>query len=173
VLVFGTGFRDAAAVLTVMGWVIVVRMIHAVLAQALTAEDRQIRVLTTRTAGLAANLALTLVLLPRVGIVGAAIGTMAGELLIVVMMLRQLALPGTWWAETLGRFGRLVLPALALIGGMVGLGRHSSLAAAIVLPVLAYGGLVLICRAVTREHRDSILRLAMEGSPWASRGINE
>jgi O-antigen/teichoic acid export membrane protein len=169
-LVFGGGFADAAAVLTVLGWVIVMRMVHAVLAQALTVEDRQTRVLTTRSAGLLVNLVLTLSLLPRVGIVGAAIGTMAGEAVIVIMMLRQLALPRAWWAETLRRFGRLALPAVVLCGGMLGLGRYSSVAAAIVLPILAYGTLALTCGAIPREHRRSIFRLALAGSPWAPRG---
>jgi O-antigen/teichoic acid export membrane protein len=159
-LLYGPGFGPAGAVLVLMGWWIVVRMMEGALAQALTVRDRQTQVLFARAAGLAVNIGLTLTLLPVVGIQGAAVGMLAGEGAIVALMLRLLAPPRDWWTRILRRGSRLAVPVVALAIALVVLPRVLPFAAAGAAGLALYAGAAIAAGAVTREHLRIVLGIA-------------
>lgn len=83
---FGANYAATASILRLLIWYAVVTMIVNVFAQALMTENRQRRWVVLRVGGLLFKLALSLFLLPRIGVVGAAAATVAAEtaLLLVV-----------------------------------------------------------------------------------------
>ncbi|MDX2138073.1 MAG: oligosaccharide flippase family protein [Chloroflexota bacterium] len=85
-LIFGADFLPAAAVLRWMVWYALLAMLAAVYAQALLVQNRQRLTLVIRVAGLGVNLVLLVFLLPRVGIVGAAVASIIGESLMLALL---------------------------------------------------------------------------------------
>jgi O-antigen/teichoic acid export membrane protein len=159
-LLYGAAFGGAGAVLRLMGWWVVVRMIEGALAQALTVRDRQTQVLAARAGGLALNLALTLTLLPRIGISGAAAGMLAGELTIVAGMLTLLAPPRDWWARVGRRASRLAVPVLAMALSLGLLAPRLHFLPAGAAGLLIYVAAAVAGGAVTREHLRVLLDVA-------------
>jgi O-antigen/teichoic acid export membrane protein len=159
-LLYGAAFAGAGTVLRLMGWWVVVRMVEGALAQALTVRDRQVQVLAARACGLAFNLALTLTLLPRVGISGAAVGMLAGELTIVAGMLALLAPPRDWWVRVGRRSSLLALPVLALALSLGLLAPRLPFVAAGAAALLIYMAAAAVGGAVTREHLRILLAVA-------------
>lgn len=93
-------------------------MIAAVLAQRLVIQNRQRFLLQLRVVGLAANIAMNLLLLPTLGVQGAAIASVCAEIFVVIILLRNFQ-AGGWISEGLGpswlRLGALgVLVALVM-----------------------------------------------------------
>jgi O-antigen/teichoic acid export membrane protein len=161
-LLFGGGFGGAATVLGVMGWWVPVRMIEGALAQTLTVENRQAQVLAARTAGLTVNLGTTLALLPRIGVAGAAVGMLAGEVVNVAGLLRLISPPAGWWRRVGGRVARLALPVVALWLCLLTLHARLPVIATVAIAAAAYGISAIAAGAVTREH----LRLLF-GEPFS------
>ena len=161
-VLFGPAYHGAATVLSVMGWYVVVRLIEGVLVQTLTVRDRQTRVLTTRAAGLAINLVLTVMLLPRMGIVGAAIGMLAGQVAIVAAMLIVLSPPAAWWTGLGSQLARLILPTTGLWAGLLVLVPRVHSIVAAVISIVAYGVLAIAGGAVTREHWDLVTHVVWQ-----------
>jgi len=75
-LLFGEGFLPAASVLKVVIWTLVPYGIVRVLASGLFASNRQVIDLKVNLMGLATNITLNLVLIPRFGMMGCAWATM-------------------------------------------------------------------------------------------------
>lgn len=75
-LLFGTEFVEAAPILRVVIWTLVPYGVTKVLASSLFASNRQVIDLNVNLLGLAANLALNLLLIPRYGAVGCAWSTL-------------------------------------------------------------------------------------------------
>jgi O-antigen/teichoic acid export membrane protein len=159
--VFGPAFTGAGPVLAVMGWLVLVRIVEGALAQALTVQDRQTQALAAHAAGLAVNIALTVVLLPRVGLVGAAFGMLAGEMTILAGFVKLLAPDTAWWKSLGRRLGRLALPALALWLCLTML-HGLPVPATAAIAIAAYGGLTLAGGAVTVDQ----LRALAGGIRW-------
>jgi O-antigen/teichoic acid export membrane protein len=97
-LLFGADFLPTASVLRLMIWSALVAMLVSLYAQALLMKNQQRLTLIFRAGGLAVNLALLWLLLPRLGIAGAPIASVSGALLILALLL---------W-----RFGREDMPPL-------------------------------------------------------------
>jgi O-antigen/teichoic acid export membrane protein len=85
-LVFGADFLPAAAVLRWMVWYALLAMLAAVYAQALLVQNRQRLTLGIRVLGLGITLALLVLLLPRVGIPGAAIASITAETVMLALL---------------------------------------------------------------------------------------
>jgi O-antigen/teichoic acid export membrane protein len=159
-LLYGPAFGGAGTVLRLMGWWVVVRMLEGALAQALTVRDRQRQVLAARATGLALNLGLTLILLPRIGISGAAIGMLGGELTIVMALLGLLAPPRGWWIRVGLSAARLAMPTLALALALLLLPPLLPYAAAGAAGLLVYVAVAIAGGAVTRAHLRVVLDVA-------------
>lgn len=74
---FGGKYADAAPVLMVLIWVMLLEFLNPFLSHTLFARERQSRSMQVAAIALVANLIITAVLVPRYAAVGAAIGTLA------------------------------------------------------------------------------------------------
>ena len=159
-LLFGSEYTRTADVLQVLIWYTVVTMVTNVFSQALLIQNRQRRILVIRSSGLVLNILLNLLLLPWLGVPGAAVATLCAESLILLAILRSFTFPADWWVRVRSHLWRLALVGLVLAGLVFGLrGLHPILAGVIGLPV--YAGLVLVSGAIGRDDWDLIYRLAI------------
>ncbi|MDZ4766995.1 MAG: oligosaccharide flippase family protein [Chloroflexota bacterium] len=85
---FGVDFAASADVLRALIAYAAVAMISNVFAQALIMQNRQRVTVTWRAIGFGIKLALSLALLPTVGVVGAALASVGAELLVLAMVAR-------------------------------------------------------------------------------------
>jgi O-antigen/teichoic acid export membrane protein len=155
---FGAAFAPTAGVLRVLIWYVVLAMVVNVFAQGLTVQNRQARLAGARAGGLALSVGLALVLLPRLGVPGAAVAMLASEAMVLTLLLPPLALGGAWWARLAGRLWRLGIAALGQAGILLALGGSYPLLAA-AASAAAYGALILALGAVTPGDRALLGRL--------------
>ncbi|NDJ76122.1 MAG: oligosaccharide flippase family protein, partial [Chloroflexi bacterium] len=113
-LVFGPEYTRTADILQILIWYTVVTMVVNVFAQAMLVQNRQTRLLVIRAGGLVLNVILNLILLPTIGVTGAAIATLCAELVILVLVVRSFAFPAEWWARVSHHLRRLALAGLGL-----------------------------------------------------------
>ncbi len=159
-LLFGPQFTRTADVLRVLIWYTAVTMVANVFAQALIIGNRQRRMLTIRSGGLAANIILNLILLPRLGVPGAAVASLITECGVLVLFARCFDLPADWWGRVRHHLLRLSLAAVGMAAVVFVLrGLHPLLAAVIGAPV--YIGLLLVSGAIARDDWDLIYRMAV------------
>ena len=92
--VFGDGYGLAAAALKILIWSIPIAFFRTIAIIALIARNRQDQVLRTITSSTVINLILNLLLIPPIGIVGAAYATLATESLRALLALRFAAREG-------------------------------------------------------------------------------
>ncbi len=120
-LLFSPAYTRTTDILQVLIWYGVVTMVANVFAQVLMIQNRQTRLLGIRAAGLALNITLLLILLPRIGLVGAAVGSLVAESVVTVVLIAQ------WDAgrDFARRFGpralRLAIAGVVMAGVMLGL----------------------------------------------------
>lgn len=110
-LVFGAQYIEAVTALQVLIWSIVVAWIRSVVQMGLIARDRQGFVLQTSAWSALVNLGFNLLLIPRYGMLGAAIATLATETLRTVIALVYSARLGLSFGVT----RRLWRPVLATV----------------------------------------------------------
>lgn len=156
---FGEDFAPSAAVLRVLIWYCGVTMIANVFAQGLMVQNRQRHLLAMRATGLAVNIALNALLIPTVGVTGAAVASVAAECLVLGLMLVSFRAPG--WSL------RPLLPQLSrglLLGALV---VAAMLALALLHPYIGIaGGLLLyavgvpLLRVLAGDDWDLLYRLA-------------
>lgn len=163
-LLFGAGYAAAGAVLRVLGWCVVVRMLEGAIAQALLVRDRQRNVLVARLGGLCVNLVLTISLLPRIGVMGAAVGTLAGELAMTACMLVALAPPAEWRLRMGRRAVRLAGPILVLGASVAVADSRLPVLATAVVGIVAYTAAAAATGAISRHHLLLFLRAVPGGS---------
>lgn len=105
---FGEDFRPSADVLRVLIWYCAATMVVNVFAQAMMVQNRQRQFLVIRTGGLIGKLALNLLLLPLIGVIGAAFASLTAELLVLLVVGARFGA-----GETLLQPGRLLRLGLA------------------------------------------------------------
>jgi O-antigen/teichoic acid export membrane protein len=145
----GEDFADAAEPLRILLAAGALAWINGVFGLALIAKDRQASALWLNVSALAFNVGLNFLLIPRYGIVVAAIVTVASELLILagsyVLMRRHFDFfpaPRTLPAA---------LVAAVAMGGLVWLGRDLPLPVVAPLGAAAYGALLWTISPMSRE----------------------
>lgn len=153
---FGMNYVATAAILRVLIWYAVVTMIVNVFAQALYVQNRQRFLVGARIGGLAIKLTLSLFLLPRIGVTGAALATVGSEILVL------LVLAGDFHLDM-----RILLPRLARLAGIALIAALAMLALdalhpilGMVVGVLVYAGGILIARVLAADDWDLLYRLA-------------
>jgi O-antigen/teichoic acid export membrane protein len=162
---FGEGYAGAAGVLRLLIWYVVVAMAASVFAQVLTVRNRQGRLVAARTVGLSTNVALSLALIPSLGVTGVALAALLAEAVVLAQFLISVRFPAGWWAGIAGPVGRLGAATLVLAAWILGLrGIHPLLAALTALP--AYIVLIRLFRALVPEDRllVSQLLISMPGA---------
>lgn len=169
-LVFGSDFVQTAVALRIMIWYTVVAMIVNVFSRALTTQNRQQWLLVVRMIGLALNIALNIVLLPRLGIAGAAMAMIVTEMIVLELILRSLNLPVEWWRRMIAHVWRLGIASLtmaAIISVLTPV--HPVLAVLMGLPVFA--GLLFLMGVITEEDRALLYQVVegVSGGAWVAR----
>jgi O-antigen/teichoic acid export membrane protein len=151
-------------VLRILIWFAVATMVAAVLARGLVIQNKQRLLLKLRVAGLAANILLNLLLLPRLGVQGAAIASLCAELFVVTLFLVNFRAEGWEFRRLAPRWLRLA--ALGMLVAVI------MAALRVVYPVLGIlAGLtcytvgVLVMRVLAPDDWDLLYRLvaAMPG----------
>ena len=135
-VVFGTGYGDSVAALRVLMWAIPVSLLRDVPVIALMAWGREDRILRLTALAAVLNIALNLVLIPRYGLMGAAVATVATEsvrMVVALVVVRALGFKLT----TLGRFWR-TLVAGAIMAGLLIVASPSALWLAVILGASGY-----------------------------------
>lgn len=170
---FGVDFAPAASVLRILIWYAVVSMTVNVFAQGLTVQNRQRSLLGLRAAGLATNIALNALLLPRFGIEGAATASLIAELLILNFMTRGFAAAGLDWTRVLPHLVRLAALgtvtafSMIVLGGLyVEAGLHALRPVIGIIGGLAlYTGGIVVASILAPDDWDLLYRLvaAMPG----------
>jgi O-antigen/teichoic acid export membrane protein len=162
-LFHGDDFARAGTALRITSLALGFIFLNLMARYVLLALDRQQVYLRAILAGLVVNAGLCLLLIPRLGFVGACIAYVAAEGAIFVIcqlaMVRQLSL-----GDVLRQAFRPLLAAagmgllLAALGGV-------SVFLAVPVGALAYAGLLLILRAVSAEELDTLRRVATSFRP--------
>lgn len=155
-LLFGEEFRETVGVLRWIGPTLFFLFINNLLGMVLGAVDRQAIQFYASLAGVAVNVALNLVLIPRHAHLGAAQATFVTQVFLLaffsVMTVRFTgARPGAVRTVKLALSG-------AVMAGVLLLWKDLPLLAALAVGAAVYLGAVLLTRAVTREEWGQIRR---------------
>jgi O-antigen/teichoic acid export membrane protein len=145
----GSDFADAAEPLQILLVAGALSWVNGVFGYALIAKGRQASALWLNLAGLVFNVGLNLLLIPRYGIVIAAVVTVASELLILAgsypLMRRHFSFFP--WPRTLPA----ALLCAALMGGLLWLLRDGPLPVLLVLGTAVYAGLLWAVSPASRR----------------------
>lgn len=163
---FGPDYLPAAALLRILVWYALLRLVADVYVQALITGDRQRRMMVVRAGGLLLNVALNAVLLPRIGVTGAAIASL-GSVLLVLFILLGSTHPDAW-RPLLRRSIPLLLLTLVMLAVMTGIAQAWSPLAAMVAGSLLYlAGLTRILDDGDRKLLGTVLQALPR--PWRAR----
>lgn len=181
-ILFSPEYTTTTDIVQVLVWYGVVSMVANVFAQVMMIQNRQTRLLGIRAIGLALNIGLLLLLLPRIGVVGAAIGSLLAELLVTSLLIREWQAGGEFVREVGPRVLRLigawvVMAALMLVvrslGQQQGAAPWQWLAplAALLSGVLVYGLVLQVGRIISPSDRGFIRQvlISMPGGSLVGR----
>lgn len=155
---FGADFRPAADVLRALIWYAALTMIVNVYAQGMMVQNRQRRYVALRTGGFVVKLTANLVLLPRVGVIGAALASVLAEMFVLLIAARQFP-PESGWSAAARRLVKVA--AAALIAGAIMVllsGVHAVLG--IAGGLAAYVAVLLLIGVLAADDWDLLYRLA-------------
>ncbi|HRE48432.1 MAG TPA: oligosaccharide flippase family protein [Aggregatilineales bacterium] len=141
------GFLNTSQILEVLIWYAVVMMVGNAYGQQLIIENRQRTTLFVRIGGLLLNITLNLLLLPVLGVAGAAVSILIAQSAIFAAFLwmrrdRPMSRTVFWGMLRTGAAGGIML------AGMLALRESSPILAGLVGGLL-YGGGVILLRAIT------------------------
>lgn len=161
---FGANFRPTADVLRILIWYAAVTMTGNIIAQALVVQNRQRTLLLIRSGGLGLNITLNALLIPRIGITGAALASLVAELMVLALLLGHFRAAGWDWTRMLPRLLRLSVVSVSVGLAIVALGGLHPLIGILAGPVLYISG-VMIGRILAPDDWDLLYRLvaAMPG----------
>lgn len=156
VLVYGPEYAASAAVLRVLVWWGAAAIYSSMLSNYVLAANRAALVTLQCLVSLAVNVTLNVLLIPRFGAMGAAVALVAAEVsgvALLLVLLRRIGLTADIRAQVSAmlRIGASVVPAASVA---VLLSRFESTVgriAALVGAVLAYCGVLLATRTLTRD----------------------
>jgi O-antigen/teichoic acid export membrane protein len=153
-------------VLRILIWYTAIAMTANVFAQGLVVQNRQRGLLVIRASGLAINITLNALLIPRIGIVGAAMASLSAELLVLLALVY--GFQSIQWAQLLPRLLRLALLTVAVGAGMLVLGQVHAVAGMVMGPLFYAVG---ITQVLAPDDWDLLYRLvaAMPGGTFIRR----
>jgi PST family polysaccharide transporter len=115
--VFGPEYAPAGPVLQVLIWAVPLSQLREPPSAALIAAHREDRLLHQNAAGTVLNLALNFTLIPRYGMMGAAIATIATEAVRVALAYWFAAMEGFHFARA-NRFWRVIVASVVMAGAL-------------------------------------------------------
>ncbi|MAS37714.1 MAG: hypothetical protein CL610_27205 [Anaerolineaceae bacterium] len=163
-LLFGADFRPAADALRILIWYAAVAMIVNIFAQGMVVQNRQRSLLALRTGGLVLNITLNALLILPLQIRGAALASLAAEVLVLVLLARRFQVAGWDWGRLLPRLVRLLVVGVGVALAMLLLGALHPLLGIVGGPLLYAVG-VLAGQVLAADDWDLLYRLvaAMPG----------
>lgn len=169
-LLFGPNFVPTASALRILIWYAVAAMTANIFAQGMVVQNNQRRLLLIRSTGLGINIVLNALLILPLGIVGAALASLAAELLVLALLTWRFQAAGWDWGRILPRLVRLgaLCAGAALV--LLGLGGVHPLLG-MVAGGLVYAGGVMLGPVLASEDWDLLYRLiaAMPGGALVRR----
>jgi O-antigen/teichoic acid export membrane protein len=168
VSLLGSAYAPTGELLRVMIWYAFFAMLSNIYMQALLAENRQHVTFFIRTIVLAFNLGLLLLLLPRLGLIGAPLVSIIGEMIVLALLVWQYA-RGAPPLPNLGKVLRAIAAGAAagVVMALLHIIQPPPLAAVIggAAGLLVYGGLILVLRGFDSDDWALIRQLvgAMPG----------
>jgi PST family polysaccharide transporter len=163
---FGAGFGPTGDVLRVLLWATTLTMAGNVFAQALIVRGRQKTLLGIRAIGVAVGLGGSLLLLPRLGVVGSPVAVLVAESVVLALLVGAFPLPRARWGDAARRAAGLGAATLGLVAVVLFL-RPTALAAG-AIGLATYVALLHGTGAVTPHDRDVLRRAAaaLPGAAW-------
>jgi len=155
---FGEDFRPAASVLSVLIWYALIMMAGNMFAQGLLVQNRQRRVLLIRASGLGVNLVLLIMLLPIMGVVGAAVASVGAEIVVLGLYLYNFRAAGWDIKRVAPRVGRLIIVGVVSALAMLFLGGVHPIIG-IIGGLLVYIAGVLVLNVPAADDWDLLYRL--------------
>lgn len=167
---FGPNFRPTADALRILIWYAAAAMTANIFAQGMVVQNHQRALLVIRAGGLGLNITLNALLIPRIGISGAALASFAAELAVLALLLRRFDSAGWDWKRLAPRLLRLMLLSGCIAVVMILLGSLHPLLGLIFGPLLYVIGL-LIGHILAPDDWDLLYRLvaAMPGGALVRR----
>jgi O-antigen/teichoic acid export membrane protein len=167
---FGPNFRPTADVLRILIWYAAATMTGNIFAQALIVQNRQRTLLLIRASGLGLNITLNALLIPRVGITGAALASLVAEIVVLTLLRRRFQAAGWDWNRMLPRLLRLAVVSTIVSLAILVLGRIHPLIGILAGPLLYTLG-ILVGRILAPDDWDLLYRLvaAMPGGALVRR----
>jgi O-antigen/teichoic acid export membrane protein len=161
---FGEDFRPTADVLRILIWYALASMVSSTLTYGFTVQNRQRRYLVIRAMGLGINILLLLVLLPVLGVTGAAFASLCAELGVMLALFLRFQAAGWDRRLLIPRAFRLALLGILVAGVMLVLGQvHPVLGGVVGLGLFAVG--IPLFRILAADDLDLLYRMtaAMPG----------
>jgi O-antigen/teichoic acid export membrane protein len=160
-LVFGSSFRESAAVLRTLAWLVPVVAARNMLDAFLMAADRQARRTTAQWTAAVLSVLANLLLVPYAGVFGAVTAVLLSEVLLLGLFLVQLQ-PVCGWPHV---GSRLAIASLATAGFLVSGQYLESLPVVVTVPAAAtlYAAAVLLLPDIRRVE-GAIMRELLSGS---------
>jgi O-antigen/teichoic acid export membrane protein len=155
---FGADFAPTADILRILIWYACITMVANVFSQGMLVQNRQRHLVVIRVGGLIFKLILNLLLLSRVGVIGAAVASVTAELIVLTLLGRDYKL-GTLIVSMLPRLTRLGLIAAAALAAMILLGGLHPIVGMIGGGIVYMIG-VLTLRVLADDDWDLLYRLA-------------
>ena len=156
---FGSVYAPTAGILSLLIWYTAIAMFGNVFSKGMLIQNRQRRLLALRAAGLALNVALNAILLTAWGDArGAAIASIAAELLVVILLLRSFRASGCQWGRLGAGAARLLLIAVP-VALIMFFARGWLFVPALLIGISAYLIGILLARVFNDDDWDLIYRL--------------
>ena len=156
--VFGNEFEPAGIALTIVAFTLAIRSVSYLFDLTLTAAEKQIIVGIGAGIAFGSKLILELILIPKIGYIGAAWGTLGADVLAataVYFMVRK-------WAVKYNLFQALGRPAIAgIITVIILIGFIDNPVIGIPLGCLIFGSFTLLFGTFNREERENIRSLML------------
>jgi O-antigen/teichoic acid export membrane protein len=156
---FGEDFHPTADVLRILIWYALFQMVTSTLTYGFMVQNRQRRYLLIRALGLGVNILLLVVLLPLLGVTGAAVASVCAETAVMLVLFFRFQAAGWNRQALIPRALRLGLLGLITAGVMVLVGQiHPILGGAVGLAVFAAG--IPILGILAADDWDLLYRMA-------------
>lgn len=165
---FGKSYLPAATTLRILAWIPIPMFLNAVMAQSMTAVGTQRRLALLSGGCLLLNLALDILLIPRLGYLGAAWATVGANFVFGTSMFISLV-RAIGQLPLLRIFGKPILASAGLAALLYGLGSRIPFPVSLVLSGAVYL-LALVLLGVLRRDQLQLMRRAFAGGPKRRRG---
>jgi O-antigen/teichoic acid export membrane protein len=162
------GFVSTSQVLELLIWQAVVQMVGNAYAQLMMVEARQIRLMLYRLAGLTVNIALNLLLLPRIGVQAVSISLLATHIVMLILFLIYRRPDSAARASLARQAGGMALAGVLMLGTLLVVRDINPILAALAGSAL-YVALIVALR-VLRPEDWALLRRVVNNLPFVQRG---